>query len=118
MPSNGYVRPGETIRAVKGSDVSGGDMLIIGSGTLRRAGHIMEDTVAGDTIVAMPDGVYELTKASGDAFAREDPVYWDDTAKEATVDAAAGANKFIGHAEIAAVAADPRVTVHLLDTVS
>ena len=58
---------------------------------------IPSETVA-ETIkcTGMIEGTYDLAAVSGDAGDEGDAVYWDDTAKNVTLDPAAGVNKLVG----------------------
>jgi predicted RecA/RadA family phage recombinase len=63
-------------------------------------GVVQETTAIGGEYVLVRNGVFELTKAAGAAWAVGDKLYWDDTAKAVTKTATS--NTLIGAATAAA----------------
>lgn len=60
----------------------------------------------GAAVEGAVSGVFDLAKATGTAWTVGVRIYWDDTAKNCTTNAAAGANKLIGVAVAAAASGD------------
>jgi predicted RecA/RadA family phage recombinase len=88
-----------SVTAPDGTDDVGGnagDGVLVGS----LFGVAENNFDAGGGVEIMVVGVFALAKATPEAWAQGAPVYWDDTAKKATV--TAGGNKLIGVATVAA----------------
>lgn len=69
---------------------------------------VAESAIAsGAKGVLILEGVVTLAKATGAAWTEGVRIYWDDTAKNCTTSAAAGANKLIGVATLLASGAMP-----------
>lgn len=103
-----YVQPGKTIDVVLAAAITSGAAILVGAlvGVATTTGGI------GDTVAVSLEGVYNLPKAVG-AISQGAILYWDDTAKNVTTNAASGANTKIGHAFLAALSGDATVDVKL-----
>lgn len=101
MPQTSYLHGSATmVPHTPGSAVTAGDVVV--TATTPRIAHVdIEANRPGD--LASEGGVYQGT---GDAeIAVDKKLYWNNTAKKLTEDAASGANKVIG-VSVSACAAD------------
>lgn len=73
------------------------------------------DADEGDTFVGYVEGVYDVPKASGAAWAEGDTVYWDDTAKNFTKTTTS--NTKSGYAVSAALSADTEGRIRLVPSI-
>lgn len=97
-----YVQRGDVIPLVAPYAVASGAGLLVGS-----IFGVAETTAAiSATVEAALTGVFDLAKATGTAWTQGVRIYWDDAAKNCTTNAAAGANKLIGVATLAAASGD------------
>ena len=101
-----FIQPGGTVTLTAPSDVSSGDGLLVGS----LFGVASGDALSGADVETVTEGVFDLAKASAQAWSQGDKVYWDDTNKECT--AVAAGNVLIGVAM--ADAANPTDTGRVL----
>src|SRR5690349_14065422 len=99
-----FVQNGEAIELVAPYDRLSGEGALVGS----IFGVATVDVLSTATANFITQGVVTLRKTSAQAWTLGVLIYWDNTNKEATTAAAAGANKLIGVA--AAVAANPSAT--------
>ncbi len=106
-----YIQEGSAIDHTPGLAVSAGDVVVQGE----LVGVAKLDIPANTLGALAVTGVFDFPKASGVAvtFATGDVVYWDDTNDLAVATAAAGANKQIGKAVLAAADADASVRVRM-----
>ncbi len=78
---------------------------------------IPADTYAiGDFAVMWLDGQWRVACTSGDDIAVGVDLYWDSTPGEATLAAAAGANRYLGKAATVAGVGVTEVTVEVIQT--
>ena len=89
MASN-FIQPGSVVSILAPYDRTSGQ------GVLRVSlfGVALGTSLSGIALEIQTDGVWDITKATGIAFAVGDPVYWDDSAKNVT-DSSTG-NTLIG----------------------
>jgi predicted RecA/RadA family phage recombinase len=88
-----YIQEGDVLTLIAPYTVVSGAGLLVGS----IFGVAVTDAASGASVEAGIEGVYELAKASG-AWTQGVLLYWDNSAKNVTTSAAAGANKLIGTA--------------------
>jgi len=107
-----FVQDGCSIDHTPAADVAAGDVVVQGE----LVGVAMRDIKTGALGALAVRGVFDFSKATiaGSAIAMGVNVFWDNVAKLATTNAAAGANKLIGKTILAAVDADTTVRVRLL----
>lgn len=91
-----FVQPGDVVTLAAPYDVASGAGLLVGS----LFGVATGAALSGAEIETAMAGVYDLTKATGEAWTAGALVYWDDTAKNVTTTATA--NTLIGAALAAA----------------
>jgi predicted RecA/RadA family phage recombinase len=103
-----YIQPGNNLTLVATAAVVAGQGLLVGS----LFGVVQGAAAIGAEFVLCRQGVYELPKTAGTAWAVGDKLYWDDTAKEVTK--TVGSNKLIGVA-VAVAASAATVGEVLLD---
>jgi predicted RecA/RadA family phage recombinase len=101
---NSYKQPGDTIELAAPYARNSGEGAQIGS-IFGVASRTMANAERGNFMLT---GVHNLKKTSAQAWTEGVKIYWDNTAKETTTAAAAGANLFIGHA--AGAFANPTAT--------
>ncbi len=106
-----FVQEGRTVTATAAADISGGAGMLTGS----LFGVACHDALNGAEVEIQVDGVFDMDKdtSAGSAVTAFGNVYWDDTAKKVTGDAAAGANTLIGVAMAAAADGDATARVRL-----
>ncbi|SIS98423.1 DUF2190 family protein [Paracoccus saliphilus] len=75
-----YIQPGENLTLAMPAAVASGGAVLIGA----IFGVAQGKAEAGDSVVLVRRGVFELPKLSAEAWSAGDPVYWDDTAKQLT----------------------------------
>ena len=75
-----YIQPGENITLPMVAAVTSGEGVLVGS----IFGVAQGKAAAGEPVVLVRRGVFELPKATTEAWVVGDPVYWDDTAKALT----------------------------------
>ena len=104
-----YVQRGDAIDYTPAEEVSAGTVVVRGE----LAGVAKLDIPANTLGSLAVSGVFDLPKATGSesGIAAGSKLYWDDTAKVATEDAAAGVNKYLGKAT--ADAGDDAATVRV-----
>ncbi len=94
-----FQQDGKRLRLYPAESVKSGEVVIVGG--LVGVAFTNYDVADEDGVVCDLVGVYALPKATG-AWAQGAEVYWDATAKTATV--TAGGNTLIGHAADVATA--------------
>lgn len=99
-----FIDSGETPTLAAPYDRLSGEGALIGS----LFGVAVKDVLSGADGVFCTEGVFTLKKTSAQAWTVGVKLYWDNTAKEVTTAAAAGANMLIGVA--LEVAANPSST--------
>jgi len=106
-----YVQRGDSIDYTPAADVAAGDIVVVGD----IVGIAKLDIKAGTLGSLALIGVYDIVKAggTGTAVIRGAKVYWNATAKTATIDSASGVNPYLGKAFVAAADADTVVRVRL-----
>lgn len=92
-----YVQKGDTITLTAPYAVSSGQGFLVGS----LFAIANADAANGGTVEGETEGVFDLTKATGQAWAQGVKVYWDNTAKNVTTTSTS--NTLIGVATLAAV---------------
>ncbi len=81
-----YQSPGEVVEVVAPYALASGAGCKVGA----IFGAAMDDSLISVAVRLQTEGVLELVKDAGTAWAVGDKVYWDDSAKECDVDSAAG----------------------------
>jgi predicted RecA/RadA family phage recombinase len=90
------------------------------SGAIAAGDVVVMSAIVGVALAAIADGavgavavegLFAVTKKSGDTFAQGEAVYWDTTPGEAT--STSSGNTLMGHAAEAAASGDATVTVLL-----
>jgi len=105
-----WIQPGEHLTLTMAAAVAGGAGVLVGD----IFGVAQGDAGAGEEVVLVRRGVFELPKTSAQAWTAGAKVYWDDTAKVVTTTATD--NTLIGAA--VEIAANPSATgIVLLDGV-
>jgi predicted RecA/RadA family phage recombinase len=106
-----FVHDGKAIDYTPGSDVTAGQVVVLGS--LVAVAKI--DIPAGRTGALHTVGVYDVAKATGTstAIAVGADVYWDEAEAVAKTDDESGANKYLGKTVAAAGDDDTTVRVRL-----
>jgi len=107
-----FIQNGCSIDHTPAANVAAGDVVVQGE----LVGVAPRPINAGELGALSVEGVFSLPKATvaGSAIAMGVNVFWDNVAKLATTNAAAGANKLIGKTILAAVDADATVHARLL----
>jgi predicted RecA/RadA family phage recombinase len=101
------IAEGRSVDYTPSSDVAAGQVVVQGSMVGVAATPIPANTKGALAV----EGLFSFKKKSGDTFAAGGPVYWDDTANEATT--TLGSNKFCGFAAAAAGSSATEVLVSL-----
>ncbi len=105
--SKTYSQPGHIIDVVLTAPVLSGDVGFFGS----LLGIYVKSGAIGDVVGLEIDGVHQVTKLAGTANTLGQVLYWDNTAKKATV--VVGSNTFMGYCADPAVSAAVVVKVLL-----
>jgi predicted RecA/RadA family phage recombinase len=95
-----YVAKGDIIDLVAAGAITSGTPVVMTD----VVGVPLISGVSGDTIPCAVEGIYELTKLTGEAWTLGQKVYWDPGAVKCTT--TAGALKQIGNASAAALSGD------------
>lgn len=95
-----FVQCGDTITLVAPYDVVAGACLKVGS----IVAVATYSALSGAAVEASTEGVFDLAKATGAAWAVGDALYWDDSAKKVT--GTSSGNTKIGVALLAAASGD------------
>lgn len=104
-----YICTGERINVTAPSGgLTAGQVYLVGT----KVCVIVSGGLEGETVVAMTEGVFELTKATG-AVSIGQALYWDDSAKKITTTAAG--NTYAGYAYKAALSGDATVYICIVD---
>jgi predicted RecA/RadA family phage recombinase len=106
-----FIHDGDAIDYTPGSDVSAGDVVVLGD----LVGITKRDIKASELGALAVKGVFDVAKESGGGvtFAVGAAVYWDDTNNLAVATDGGGTNKLMGKAVAAAADADSTVRVRL-----
>ena len=106
-----FIHEGNSIDHTPAADVAAGEVVVQGE-LVGVAKLDIPASTLGSLAVA---GVFDFPKATdgGSAIAAGAEVYWDESAGQATTDAAAGANKRIGRSIAAATDGDEAVRVRM-----
>lgn len=96
------IQHGDVVALVLAAAAVSGDFVVQGD----VGGVAVTSGAIGDTVSVDTDGIFELPKATGQAWAVGNSLYWDATNKVFTTSAAAGANKRAGIAMSVNVNAD------------
>lgn len=91
-----FIQPGLALDHTPGSNVSAGDVVVMGV----RVGVALADIASGEVGAVQVDGIFELPKLSTDVIAQGALVYWDTTPGEITT--TVGSNVLAGYAAVAA----------------
>jgi predicted RecA/RadA family phage recombinase len=95
-----YVQPGNTLTLAAPYQVAAGAGLLVGT----IFGVANCDAANGSPVEADIVGVFDLAKATGEAWSQGGAIYWDNTAKKCTT--TSSGNKLIGAAALAALSGD------------
>ena len=106
-----FVKDNDTITVTAAADTQSDTYVVMGA--LR--GVCQNTVLAGDDMVLVPEGIFDLPKATGEVWAIGDLVYWDAT--NGVMTKTATANILAGCAYLAALSADTTGRVYLDDTV-
>ena len=104
-----YVQRGDAIDHTPEADVAAGDVVVLAD---KLVGVAKLDIKADELGALALTGIYEVSKASGTAFAAGAEVGWSPSTKKAVAAGASGSVK-LGHAVAAADAGDAFVHVRL-----
>ncbi len=102
-----FVQPGNGVTLAMPYDRTSGQGLLVGA----LFGVATVDALSGASAEVAMEGVYDLTKEPSLAISQGARVFWDNTNKRVTTTATS--NVAIGHAIVAALAADATVRVRL-----
>ena len=102
-----YLHEGAVLAFVAGANIVSGQGVLAGS----FFGIATGDVANGATGSIQIQGVFAIAKATGVAFAANDRVYWDDTAKKVTT--VSSGNRLVGVATAAAISAATALDVKL-----
>ncbi len=107
-----FIQSGCSIDYTPAANVAAGDVVVQGE----LVGVAPRPISAGELGALAVEGVFAFPKATvaGSAIAAGANTYWDNVAKLATTNAAAGANKLIGKTILETPDADATVRVRLL----
>lgn len=97
-----YVQEGYILALTAPYAVASGTGMLVGS----LFGVAVETAAISEVVSVNIKGVYTLAKTAAQAWTVGVKIYWDDATKSCTTAAAAGANKLIGVATVAALSAD------------
>lgn len=103
-----YVHDGKSIPVVAPYAVSVGVGVLVGL----LFGIAAFSAALDEEVEIVTSGIFDITKTADDVVTQGAKIYWDDTAKSATVTATD--NTLIGYATIAATGADTTARVKLL----
>lgn len=95
-----YIQDGDVVTLTAPYNVNSGAGLLVGS----IFGVAANTALSGAPVEAAVEGVFDLVKTSGQAWAQGVRVYWDDSTKAVTT--TASTNKLIGVALAAALSGD------------
>lgn len=101
-----FIQDGDTLTVTAPYALSSGQGCLVGS----IFGVACSDALISTEVEIKTGGVFDLVKAGTQAWTVGARIYWDDTAKNCTTNAAAGANKLIGVA-VAAVGSGAGETI-------
>lgn len=106
-----YIHEGNSIDYTPAADITAGEVVVQGE----LVGVAKIDIKANTLGALAVTGVYDFPKATGasSAIAEGIDVYWDESAKQATADSNAGANKRIGRTIASASDDDAVVRVRM-----
>ena len=102
-----YLQPGDTIDVVATGPVSSGSFQVVG----KMFGFAESAAIAGETYALKVTGVFEASKAAGDAPAQGADLYW--SAANSNFTTTAGSNLRVGTAAYPAAGADVTVKLRL-----
>lgn len=95
-----YVQPGETLTVVAPADVVSGAGVLVGS----LFGIALFSATSGAPVETRRVGVFDVAKATGQAWTQGVKLYWDNTAKNLTTTSTS--NTLVGVAAQAQASAD------------
>lgn len=98
--ARGYVQEGKTLTLIAPRTVASGAGILVGS----LFAVALADAAAGQPVEARRVEVFDLAKATGEAWTQGQKVYWDNTNFRVT--STAGSNTLIGVATQAQASAD------------
>ena len=105
-----FIQPGKKLLWTNstGLDVSAGDVVVVG----KRIGIASVDIADGESGILSMEGVFELTKATDEAFAAQGvEAYWNTAIGKIT--ASVGSNKKVGYIFATAIQAATTVNVKI-----
>lgn len=105
--NSAYIQPGDVVDLAAPYDRTAGQGALIGD----TFGVAANTVLSGATAPFHTEGVWDLTKTSGQTFAAGALAYWDNTAKSVT--AVSTGNRRIGSVMIAAAGGDANARVRL-----
>jgi predicted RecA/RadA family phage recombinase len=103
-----YLGPGVAVNVPAPAAVKSGDGLLVGT----LFGYCGADAALNEIVALHTAGEYKANKATGQAWAVGQTVYWDDGAKKVTTASTSGNTK-IGVAIVAALSADVTGSIRL-----
>lgn len=106
-----YIQTGENITLAAPYTVTAGGGALVGA----IFGVAQDAAASGADVVLITEGVFEMPKATGNAWTLGQKLYWDNTAKNIT--GTVGSNTLVGAAMIAAASGDTVGTVYLDGTI-
>ena len=109
-----FIKDGMTIPHTPGSDVTAGDVILIGD-KITVAKH---DIATGDDGALATEGVFDFDKTAATVYAVGVKVFFDVADDEATEDDDTGTNKLIGYVTVAALSGDALVRCMLVNDVT
>lgn len=95
-----FIAPGENITLTAAAAIQSGDVVVIGS----ILGIAQHDAANGEQVVLVRRGVFELAKATGQAWAEGAKLYWSTSNSNFTT--TASGNTLVGFAAAVAATAD------------
>lgn len=95
-----YIKPGDNVTVPAPADVLAGDVVLVGA----LLGVAQHDAASGDDVVLVRKGVFEVPKATGQAWTVGAKIYWHNTNGNFTT--SSSGSVLAGFVEAAALSAD------------
>lgn len=95
-----FIQPGDSLPLTAPYDVASGGGFLVGS----LFSVAKSAALAGNPVEGMNKGVFDLAKATGQAWTQGVKIFWDDTARNLTT--TVGSNKLVGVATQAQASGD------------
>ncbi len=109
-----FIKDGKTIPHTPGSDVTAGDVIVLGE-KVTVAKH---DIPTGALGAVSAEGTFDFPKTAVTVYDIGAKVFWDVADQEATEDDDTDTNKLIGYVSVAALSADALVRCQLVNDVT